>query len=150
MDDLTELYQEIILSHHRNPRHDEILDPCTHRASGFNPLCGDRLVVTLRKNDSTLDEVACHCEGCAISRASGSIMTSMTAGKSEPEVLEMIAGIQRLLTAEEEPDGDLDSLGELAALVGVRKFPARIKCATLAWHALGSALAGGDAEATSE
>ncbi len=150
MDDLTELYQEIILSHHRNPRHDEVLDPCTHRASGFNPLCGDRLVVSVRKHDATLDEVACHCEGCAISRASGSIMTTMTAGKSEAEVAEMVAEIKALLTAEEEPEADLDTLGELAALVGVRKFPARIKCATLAWHALESALAGGDEDATTE
>ena len=150
MDDLTELYQEIILSHHRNPRHDEVLDPCSHQASGFNPLCGDRLVVTVRKHDATLDEVACHCEGCAISRASGSMMTTMTAGKSAAEVAEMIAGVKQLLTAEEEPEADLDTLGELAALVGVRKFPARIKCATLAWHALESALAGGEAEASTE
>ena len=150
MDDLTELYQEIILSHHRNPRHDAVLDPCSHQASGFNPLCGDRLVVTLRKPETTLDEVACHCEGCAISRASGSIMTTMTAGRSEQEVAEIIARVKRLLTAEEEPQADLDSLGELAALIGVRKFPARIKCATLAWHALESALAGGDGEASTE
>jgi nitrogen fixation NifU-like protein len=150
MEDLTELYQEIILSHHRNPRHDEVLDPCSHQASGFNPLCGDRLVVTVRKQDATLDAVACHCEGCAISRASGSIMTTMTTGKSEAEVAETIAHVKQLLTAEEDPQADLDSEGELAALVGVRKFPARIKCATLAWHALESALVEGDAEATTE
>lgn len=150
MEDLTELYQEIILGHHRNPRHDEVLDPCSHSASGFNPLCGDRLVVSIRKQGATLDEVACHCEGCAISRASGSMMTTMAAGKNEAEVAELIEEVKRLLTGEDEPDVDLDSQGELAALLGVRKFPARIKCATLAWHALESALAGGERAATTE
>ena len=149
MEDLTELYQEIILSHHRRPRHDEVLDPCSHHATGFNPLCGDRLTVTLRKPDSVLDEVACHCEGCAISRASGSIMTAMTTGKSETEVAEIVAEVTRLLTGEEEPEIDLDSQGELAALIGVRKFPARVKCATLAWHALEAALQG-DADTSTE
>jgi len=150
MDDLTELYQEIILSHHRRPRHDEVLDPCDHKATGFNPLCGDRLTVTVRKSDSVLDAVGCHCEGCAISRASGSIMTTMTSGKTEKEVAEMVAEVTRLLTAEEEPKVDLDTQGELAALIGVRKFPARVKCATLAWHALESALRGEEKPAKTE
>ena len=148
MEDLTELYQEIILSHHRRPRHDEVLNPCSHKANGFNPLCGDKLTVTVRKSDSVLDEVACHCEGCAISRASGSIMTAMTTGKTEKEVANMVAKVTTLLTGEEEPQIDLDSQGELAALIGVRKFPARVKCATLAWHALEAALKGDEGTTT--
>ena len=150
MDDLTELYQEIILNHNRNPRHHEVLDPCTHRASGFNPLCGDKLLVTLRKPGDILEEVACETEGCAISRASGSIMTSMISGKSEAEAAELIRKVSRLLTDEEEPDVDLATEGDLAALIGVRRFPARVKCATLAWHALESAIRGHDGEASTE
>ncbi len=148
MEDLTELYQEIILNHNRHPRHDEIIDPCTHQASGFNPLCGDKLTVTIRKEGGTLREVACQCEGCAISRASGSIMTTMTAGKSEAEAVELIRKITRLLTAKEEPAVDLAAQGDLAALIGVRRFPARVKCATLAWHALESALEGNEKAST--
>lgn len=150
MEDLTELYQEIILSHHRRPKHDEILDPCSHSGTGFNPLCGDKLTVTVRKPGSVLDAVACHCEGCAISRASGSIMTKMTTGKSETEVAQIISEVKTLLTGEKDPVADLESQGELVALVGVRKFPARVKCATLAWHALESALNGTPDKASTE
>ena len=148
--ELEDLYQEIILDHNRRPRNDGELDPYTHDAEGFNPLCGDKLTVTLRKPGSTLDAVACHCEGCAISRASGSIMTKMTTGKSDAEVAQIIDEVKTLLTGESEPVADLESQGELVALVGVRKFPARVKCATLAWHALESALKEGSAKTTTE
>ena len=149
MDELTDLYQEIILSHNKRPRNDGSLDPCTHKADGFNPLCGDKLTVFLRKPSESIEEVTCQTEGCAISRASGSIMTTMVKGKTEKEVEEIITGIKELLSGEEEPEVDLAKQGDLASLVGVRKFPARVKCATLAWHALESALHG-DATSTTE
>ena len=149
MDELADLYQQIILAHNKRPRNDEVLDPCTHRAEGFNPLCGERLTLTLRKPGDVVEEIACHTEGCAISRASGSIMTAMLKGKSAEEVAAMIAEVKALLTGEREPEVDIATQGDLPALVGVRKFPARVKCATLAWHALETALGDGG-EATSE
>ena len=148
-EELEDLYQEIILNHNRRPRNDGVLDPCTHTAEGFNPLCGDKLTVYVRKPDGELEAVSCACQGCAISRASASIMTTMVAGKTVPEIEEQIAEVQELLTGKEEPEVDLSVHGDLAALIGVRKFPARIKCATLAWHALAAALRGAD-EASSE
>ena len=148
-EDLEDLYQEIILNHNRRPRNSGVLDPCTHKAEGFNPLCGDKLTVYVRKPEETLEAVNCDCQGCAISSASGSIMTTMVAGKTVEEVEKLIAGVQELLTSKQDPVVDLAVHGDLAALIGVRKFPARIKCATLAWHALEAALRGG-AGASSE
>lgn len=144
--ELEDLYQEIILDHNRRPRNEGALDPCTHHAEGFNPLCGDKLTVYLRKPGERLEAISCDCEGCAISRASASIMTTMVAGKTATEIGATVAGVLELLTGKDAPEVDLAVQGDLAALTGVRKFPARIKCATLAWHALEAALRdGGDA-----
>ncbi|MDG1854618.1 MAG: SUF system NifU family Fe-S cluster assembly protein [Verrucomicrobiales bacterium] len=149
MEDLSDLYQEIILAHNKRPRNGEPLIPCTHQAEGFNPLCGDKLTVYIRKPDEQVNEIACKTEGCAISSASGSIMTTMIQGKKITEIEKLIEETKALLTGDEEPEIDLVQHGEMAALVGVRKFPARVKCATLAWHALESALKG-EVEATTE
>ncbi len=141
MDDaLEELYQAIILQHHRSPKNEGVLDPYTHFAEGFNPLCGDRLTVYTREEGQVLSAVRFVAEGCAISRASASIMTTRTVGLPLATVQERIRDVLTLLTGKEEIAIDLDTLGELAALAGVRRFPARIKCATLAWHALRNAL----------
>jgi len=148
-EELEDLYQEIILSHNRRPRNDGALDPHTHQAEGFNPLCGDQLTVYVRENGDAAEAVNCACQGCAISRASGSIMTTMVKGKSVPEIDTMVAEVLELLTGDDEPEIDLTVHGDLAALIGVRKFPARIKCATLAWHALSAALHG-EEEASTE
>jgi len=148
MEDLSDLYQEIILAHNKRPRNGEPLIPCTHRAEGFNPLCGDKLTVYLRKEDKQVDEIACSTEGCAISRASGSIMTTMIQGKTVSEIEKLIEETKVLLTGDEEPEIDLVEHGDMAALVGVRKFPARIKCATLAWHALEAAIKGNNVTTT--
>jgi len=143
MDDLTDLYQEIILSHNRRPRNEGVLDPCDCQAEGFNPVCGDRITVYVSKDrDGRLEKVQFLGEGCAISRASASIMTLQLAGTSVDEAHSKISEIAQLLTQEDEPEADLEMLGDLTALLGVRRFPARIKCATLAWHAVGSALRG--------
>ncbi|MBA71957.1 MAG: SUF system NifU family Fe-S cluster assembly protein [Verrucomicrobiales bacterium] len=148
MEDLSDLYQEIILAHNKRPRNGEPLIPCTHQADGFNPLCGDKLTVYLRKGDEQVDEIACSTEGCAISRASGSIMTTMIQGKTVSEIEKLIEETKILLTGDEEPEIDLVEHGDMAALVGVRKFPARIKCATLAWHALEAAIKGNNVTTT--
>ena len=142
MDDLSDLYQDIILSHNKRPRNEGELDPHSHEAEGYNPLCGDRLKVYVRaaKDGGKIEAVTFTGEGCAISRAAASIMTTAVADHSREEVERQIARAIELLTAADEPEIDLLEMGDFAALAGVRKFPARIKCATLAWHTLAAAL----------
>ncbi|MFV1995859.1 MAG: Fe-S cluster assembly sulfur transfer protein SufU [Verrucomicrobiales bacterium] len=141
MDDhLTELYQDIILEHNRNPRNEGELDPFSGSAEGFNPLCGDKVTVYVREGEGGVDEIAFVGEGCAISRASASIMTKAIKGLSVEDARARIRSVHELLTGEQEPEADLTVLGDLAALVGVRRFPARVKCATMAWHTLEAAL----------
>ena len=143
MDDLTELYQEIILAHSRRPKNEGVLDPCDCQAEGFNPLCGDRITVYVNQDaEQRLSCVQFLGEGCAISRASASFMTGRVRGVTVDEAHRKIAEVVELLLGEDELEADLEVLGDLTALLGVRRFPARIKCATLAWHALGSALRG--------
>lgn len=148
MDDLSELYQEIIISHNKRPRNEGELDPCTGKAEGFNPLCGDQITVYLRERDGLIDEVTFSGQGCAISKASASMMTTAVKGLPRAEAEVKIKELAEMLTSKEEPDIDLESMDEINALVGVRKFPARIKCATLAWHALEAAMRDGDAVST--
>jgi nitrogen fixation protein NifU and related proteins len=150
MDDLDDLYQDIIMSHNKRPRNEGALDPCCCQAEGYNPLCGDKIRVYVRsgENGNKIEAVSFTGEGCAISRASASIMTEAVKNKSRAEVDTKIAEALTLLTGREEPEADLFTLGELAALVGVRKFPPRVKCATLAWHTLDSALRGEGAAST--
>lgn len=143
MDDaLSDLYQSIILSHNRRPRNEREMEPCSGKAEGYNPMCGDKVTVFVNEVGGRLDDVSFVGEGCAISRASASIMTERLKGLGEEEARARIAEVYALLTSEEEPEADLERQGELAALIGVRRFPARIKCATLAWHALEDALDG--------
>lgn len=140
MDNLEDLYQEIILSHNKRPRNEGILDPHNLEAEGYNPLCGDRLQVYVRQDGPKVEAVQFTGEGCAISRASASIMTEAIKGLSGAALDAKIAEVVEMLTAKEDPDVDPFELGELSALLGVRKFPARVKCATLAWHTLAAAL----------
>ncbi len=139
-DDLEQLYQDIILGHNKRPKHEGELDPHTAKAEGFNPLCGDRITVFVNEEDGKITRAKFLGEGCAISRASASIMTTLLAGLTPEQAREKAAEVYQLLTAAGEPVVDLAEMGDLAALAGVRKFPARIKCATLAWHALEEAL----------
>ncbi len=152
MDDLADLYQEIILAHNKRPHNEGILDPRTHDAEGYNPLCGDRLVIHARQDPAgKLEAVQFSGEGCAISRASASMMTDAVKGLSGDELRKKAQQILEYLTAREAPPAlDLAEYGDLAALSGVRKFPARIKCATLAWHTLLAALAGKEQVSTEE
>ena len=141
-ENLQDLYQDIILSHNKRPRNEGELDPHTGKAEGYNPLCGDKVTVFVNEQDGRIEAVKFIGEGCAISRASASIMTTLLAGLTVKEAQARAQKFYDMLTSTEEPDLDFLEEGEVAALVGVRQFPARIKCATLAWHALEDALAG--------
>jgi nitrogen fixation NifU-like protein len=141
MDDLRELYQETILGHNRKPRNFRVLEDATHQADGHNPLCGDALTLYLRVNDSgTLEELTFQGSGCAISKASASLMTEFAKGKSLPEVHDDFERFRALVTSPPGVEPKTDGLGKLAVFAGVREYPMRVKCATLAWHALRSAL----------
>ena len=140
MSDLAELYQEIILDHNRSPRNFHEIPDCTCWAEGNNPRCGDEVKVFLRKKGDRLIEAAFQGQGCAISRASASMMTIKVKGRLVGEVLALSEKVRDMLMGEKEEN--LEDLGDLAALSGVRQFPARITCALLAWHALEKAMDG--------
>lgn len=142
MEDLEDLYQSIILDHNKRPRNFGKLEPHTHHAEGLNPLCGDEIEVYLRIEDGRVAAVTFDGQGCAISRASASLMTLKLKGMTVSEAEKEIAKVQAWLTAPEEPETDLTAMGDLVALLGVRKFPARIKCATLGWHTFEAAVEG--------
>lgn len=147
MSDLTDLYQEIILDHNKCPRNFREIPGCSCQAEGLNPLCGDEVKVYVQLDDGKLTDVAFRGQGCAISRASASMLTTKAKGRSEEEARLLSAQVREMLLGqgEEAPR----ELGDLAALSGVRRFPARIKCALLPWRTLEAALAGRET-ATSE
>ncbi len=142
MSDLDDLYQEIILDHNRRPRNYGPMPDATHQADGHNPLCGDEVTVFLHLDGDTISNISFDGQGCAISKASASLMTTRLKGRSLDEANKLLEEVRALLTAREETTPDLESLGDLAALAGVRKFAVRVKCATLAWHTLEAALTG--------
>ena len=148
---LRELYQEVILDHSRHPRHFGTLDHPTHKAEGFNPLCGDKATVFLRVDGDVVADAGFVGAGCSISTASASIMTESVKGKSRPEVEALFNRFHDLITQENggAREGGPE-LGKLAVFSGVREFPSRVKCATLAWHALKAALAGGEQTVSTE
>jgi nitrogen fixation NifU-like protein len=139
MDDLRSLYQEVILDHYKRPRHFGVLEEANRRAEGTNPLCGDQITVYARVEGDVIREISFEGMGCAISTASASLMTEALSGKTLEEAEKLHETFHRLLTAGDELP-DLEGLGKLEVLAGVREFPVRIKCATLAWHALRAAL----------
>ncbi len=149
MGELRELYQEVILDHNRRPRNFTALDAANRTAEGYNPLCGDRLTVFARVEDGIVREVTFLGSGCAISKASASLMTDSVKGRTTEQALALFDAFHRMVTsaAAGEPD---PALGKLAVLAGVRAFPARVKCASLAWHTLKAALAGEAEPATTE
>ena len=137
--DLQDLYRDVILDHNKHPRNFGRLDPCDSSADGNNPLCGDRLTVTLRMQNDHLGEVRFEGKGCAISTASASLMTEAIKGKTPAEIAELHTLVHRTLTDTSAPIATAE-LGKLAALAGVREYPARVKCASLCWHTLAAAL----------
>jgi len=148
MSDLDELYQEVILDHNRRPRNFRELTDNARSQEGFNPLCGDRIRVYVTMDGDTIREVTFQGNGCAISQASASVMTTALKGKTREQVAELFRAFQDMVTGVGE--GDPMALGELAALAGVREYPTRVKCATLAWHTLEAILAGRTDTTTTE
>ena len=150
MFDLDDLYQEIILDHNKRPRNFGPLAGATHHAEGYNPLCGDQVKVELRVEDGVVTGVGFEGHGCAISQASASVMTEALTGQSLAEAERLFGRMLALLTGPVEAEGDLlAELGSAAAFAGVRDYPSRVKCASLAWHAMHQALADGPADGPS-
>lgn len=135
-EEIRELYQELIIDHGRHPRNHKKLDSFTHCQEGYNPICGDRLVLYLRVEDDKVADASFEGEGCAISVASASLMTEQIKGKTLDQVKQLFTAFHQYLTGPEPTAVSPDTLGKLTVLGGVREFPVRIKCATLAWHTL--------------
>jgi nitrogen fixation NifU-like protein len=140
MSELTDLYQEVILDHNRRPRNYGALADANAEAHGHNPLCGDKLTVFVKVGENTVHDVHFVGSGCAISKASASLMTEIIKGKSLEDAFGAFDRFQSMITTPIEKPVDLAGLGKLEALAGVREFPMRVKCATLAWHTLKAAL----------
>jgi nitrogen fixation protein NifU and related proteins len=139
--ELNDLYRDVILDHNRRPRNFGNLDSADASVEGFNPMCGDRLTLRLKLAGDIISDIRFEGEGCAISTASASLMTEAVKGKSREDALKLFDRVHQLLTNDAAP---ADEVGKLAALSGVREFPARVKCASLCWHTLASALKAAD------
>jgi nitrogen fixation NifU-like protein len=140
MSELRELYQEVILDHNRRPRNFHALPDANRRAEGFNPLCGDRLTLFLKVEDEVIRDAAFQGSGCAISKASASLLTDAVKGRTVSEAAALFERFHRMVTSAPDSVEDFSDLGKLAVLAGVREFPVRVKCASLAWHTLKAAL----------
>ena len=138
MSDLSDLYQEVILDHNKRPRNFRRIDPASHHADGYNPLCGDKLSLFMQVNGGIVTDIAFLGSGCAISKASASLMTDSVKGRGVGEVRELFERFHRMVTT--PIDQPVEDLGKLSVLAGVREFPVRVKCASLAWHTLKAAL----------
>ena len=148
MSDLRELYQQVILDHNKNPRNFRAMEPCDHEADGFNPLCGDKVHIYVQLDGDRIADVSFQGEGCAISTAAASMMTQSIKGKTVEEAQRIFEIYQHMVMGDGE--GDVSSIGKLAIFEGVREFPMRVKCATLAWHTFKAALDGSGEAATTE
>ena len=140
MSDLADLYQEVILDHNRRPRNFRALTAPSHKAEGYNPLCGDRLTLYLKVTGDTIEDVSFEGAGCAISKASASMMTDALKGRTVTEAGALFDRFHRMVTT--PPDQAVEDMGKLSSLAGVREFPVRVKCASLAWHTLKAAMKG--------
>ncbi len=150
MNELQQLYQEVILDHNKNPRNFGVLSPCTNHAEGRNPLCGDHLEITINLDSNQINDIKFDGSGCAISKASASIMTTLAKDKSIDEVKSIYDKFHFVVTSKKDVELDLEELGKLAVFAGVREFPARVKCASLAWRTLISALENKDSQVCTE
>ena len=143
MSELRELYQTTILDHNKQPRNFRVPAGANRQAAGHNPLCGDRVVVHVVFEDDVVKDVGFQGAGCAISTASASLMTQAVKGMSRAEFEKLFDAFHEVVTGDPQRAVDAASVGKLAVLAGVREYPVRVKCATLAWHTLRAALAGG-------
>jgi nitrogen fixation NifU-like protein len=148
MADLRDLYQELILEHSKNPRNYRVLPGASRSAEGFNPLCGDHFTVYLQLDGEVIADISFQGSGCAISKSSASVMTQTLKGKTRQEAEVLFNRFHDLVTG--KPRADAEELGKLAVFSGVAEFPVRVKCATLAWHAIHTALAGAGETVSSE
>jgi nitrogen fixation NifU-like protein len=144
MSELRELYQQVILDHNRKPRNFHVLEGANRTAEGYNPLCGDQIRLYLTVEDGVIKDAAFQGKGCAISKASASMMTSGVIGKRVDEAQALFQRVHAMLTSDGASHGDTtgEGVGKLAVFAGVREFPSRIKCAVLPWHTLRAALSG--------
>ena len=140
MSDLTDLYQEVILDHNRRPRNFRAIVSPSHHAEGYNPLCGDRLNLYVQVDGDVITDVAFQGSGCAISKASASLMTEALKGKTVEEARSLFERFHEMITS--APEDAVADLGKLSVFAGVREFPTRVKCASLAWHTLKAAVSG--------
>lgn len=138
MSGLNELYQEVILDHNKRPRNFRTIAPASHHAAGHNPLCGDRLSLYVQVSDDTIEDVAFQGSGCAISKASASLMTDAVKGQTLQAAHDLFDRFHAMVTT--PPDQPVENMGKLSVLAGVREFPVRVKCASLCWHTLKAAL----------
>jgi nitrogen fixation protein NifU and related proteins len=146
MSNLNDLYQEVILDHNRRPRNFRRIAGASHHAEGHNPLCGDRLTLDVQVDEDRISDVAFEGSGCAISKASASLMTDAVKGQSVGDVQALFARFHRMVTT--PPDQPVEDMGKLSVLAGVREFPVRVKCASLPWHTLKAALDRGQRAST--
>lgn len=151
MSELDELYQEVILDHNKSPRNFREMEDANRRSEGYNPLCGDHVTVYVNLADGVIRDISFKGSGCAISKASASMMTTELKGKSAAEAEKLFVNVHKMLTGElGGGESELEDLGKLKILSGVCKFPARVKCASLAWHTVNAALKGIDDVASTE
>lgn len=139
MSELSDLYQEVILDHNRRPHNFRVIDGATAKQEGYNPLCGDRLTLYLTLDGDVITDAAFQGQGCAISKASASLMTDAIKGKTVAEARDLFEHFHAMITS--DTDSQAEDLGKLSVLAGVREFPTRIKCASLAWHTMKAAVA---------
>ncbi len=148
--ELKELYQQVILDHNKSPKNFRVIENATRHAEGYNPLCGDRIDVYMNITDGVVDDISFKGEGCAISKASASLMTSVLKGKRKEEAEKLFEKFHDLVTGKLGEKPDTDELGKLAVFAGVQEFPVRVKCASLAWHTMINALNNKTVKVTTE
>jgi nitrogen fixation NifU-like protein len=148
MSELSELYQQVILDHNKKPRNFRRMEDANRHAEGYNPLCGDQLTVYLQLEDEVVRDVSFEGSGCAISKAAASMMTQSVKGKTKQEAETLFGEFHRMVTGELDEGAETQHLGRLTIFAGVRDFPARVKCASLAWHTMHAALNGQGATST--
>lgn len=150
MSALRELYQEVILDHNKSPRNFRKMEQPDRKVDGYNPLCGDHYTVFLKLKDEIISDISFEGAGCAISKASASVMSAIVKGKTKAEAELLFEKFHELVTGKSDPLAEVEALGKLAAFSGVSEFPARVKCATLAWHTLHAALSSTDHRVSTE
>lgn len=148
--ELRELYQQVILDHNKAPRNFRKIENPSQFAEGYNPLCGDVINIYLKYDNGSITDISFQGSGCAISKASASLMTSMLKGKTKEEAAKIFHRFHDLVTDKLGDNPDIDDLGKLAVFAGVREFPARVKCASLAWHTMMNALEGKQEKVSTE